>query len=66
MEGSEGGLGQLCVGMEKWGGTVDYFVQKALLVMEERYLVVRVQQVSDASHWAENEGILFILLDRWM
>ena len=54
VEGSKGGLGQLCVGMEEWGGTVDYFVQKALLLVEERYLVVRV---SDASHWAENEGI---------
>ena len=53
---SEEGLGQLCMGMEKWGGMVDYFVQKALLLVE-RYLVVRVRQVSDASHWAENKGI---------
>ena len=45
------------MGIEEWGGTVDYFVQKALLLVEEGYLVVRVQQVSDASHWVENKGI---------
>ena len=43
--------------MEEWGGTVDYFVQKVFLLVKEGYLVVRVQRMSDASHWVENEGI---------
>jgi hypothetical protein len=50
--------------MEEWGGIVDYLVDKALLLVEEGYLVVRVQQVSNASLLLAEEGYPVVRVQR--